>query len=186
MGGAGVLALSGATISAVEASAGESRWTNRIGIVGTVTTVAGLLVALRQLARTATAAEASRTAAREAERRTTAALTLSLVDHLLAFDNEMDVALAGSREEVLRVIRQWRQIAGEIQRLLATLGPQERDFARNLHLSIALARACSHAIADPTASIPESLGGFRTVVGFICDDVPELKARLARSGGAVA
>jgi membrane protein required for beta-lactamase induction len=157
-----------------------------VGILGTIATIVGLVVALRQLRRTATAAEASRTASREAERRTTAAIALSLVDHLLIVDNELDSALVGSRDEVLRVIRHWRQTAGEVQRLAVTLDPLERDFARRLQESIALATACAHGL-DAALPLPPQVAEFRRVVGALCNDVPELKAHLAtRSGGELA
>lgn len=181
-----VVAMSVLVIAAIEESDRHALWTGRVGILGTIATIVGLVVALRQLARTATAAEASQTASREAERRTTASIAVSLVDHLLIVDNEMVTALLGSRDEVLRVIRHWRQTAGEVQRLVATLDPLERDFARRLQESIALGTACAHAL-DASLPLPRQVAEFRRAVGDLCNDVPELKAHLAtRSGGALA
>lgn len=182
----GVVAISVLAILAIEATDRSALWTGRLGILGTIATIVGLVVALRQLARTATAAEASQAASREAERRTTAAIALSLVDHLLVVDNEMDSALRGSRDEVLRVIRHWRQTAGEVQRLVTTLDPLEREFARRLQESIALGTACAHGL-DATLPLGPQVAEFRRTVGALCNDVPELKAHLApRSGGARA
>ena len=182
-GAAGVLLASFLLVLVVESRPDDQIWATRVGIFGTIATVVGLIIALHQLFRTQTAAEAASRAATDSQRRTTATLAFSLVDQLPVIDQELNHAVMGTHTEVLRLVHQWRQTAGEIQRIVRDLDPAERSFALRLQESIALATASTRALTNQSLPIADAVGDFRDRVGLICNDVPDLKSKLAQTSG---
>lgn len=107
--------------------------------IGLALAIAGIGIALWQLQKTRSAAEAARDAVEKSEARIATNLLLSALPRLLDLELQLKSALA--RQEIQdadRILTQWRHAAGEAEALLRRNRPQSADLADLLVEAIAV------------------------------------------------
>jgi hypothetical protein len=155
-----------------------------VTVIGFVATLAGLGLVWYQTAKSRSAAEAARDAARGAEARVRGNLALVLLARLNDIDREIDLSVRDDdRRGAVRATLTWRETAGEVIGLLPELLQHHDDFRKKLQESVALATAAKESLLDDSRAVMDCTKRFRAGVGQVCTQVAVVLAEIKTDAG---
>jgi hypothetical protein len=123
-----------------------------VATVGSVIAVVGVWVALVQVRRTKSTAEAAAKAAEETQRQFSGAMLLSRTSDLEGVEDRLrQQAGAGDRAAATATVRDWRRVAPEYQALMRSAELSDDDLAEHLELSLGLVDVALEELDDGVA-----------------------------------
>lgn len=134
--------------------------------LGLAVSVAGFSIAIVQIRKTRSAAEAARAAVISTERRYASNTLLIVLPQLLQIDEDLGAALeAGRRTDVRALLTQWRHTAGHARGVASQSSRQELlSLATVFQRSISRAMTAERALADDSTDLHAATARVRAAI----------------------
>ena len=164
------------------------QWYDWVGVAGFVVevplTIVGFYIAVHQIQRARSAADAAREATTSAERRLATNQVLQLVAQIQRAERELDQAIAsGERVSVVSALIEWRADANHLRGLLAQVTGEE-PLVQALQEAVTGASVAKNDLLQTKRSISGVMRPTTERVAAISDEAAALSARLVtRTGG---
>lgn len=183
----------GELLAAVNPNSSFERVNLVIGVLGILLTIVGFWIAIVQIRKTRTAAEAARDAAAHGTNRIRYNQLIILVPQLQNLEGEMDAVV---RQNDLfaaeRVLVRWRQVATQTSGILREMGAEHEELTQQIEKCCGAARAAkAKLVTSGAASTSKTVGtvtsAARKELSAVTDRLTSLMGRLATEtdGGEV-